>query len=460
MKKFFLVFCFSLCIGFLFFAKEDFENSVYKIQNIFFEHGNNFHELSLIKKIPIDTKSLFTKDDLEKYLEELEKDFLDTRLIDFVKIDYEIISNTSVNLFVKIQKSGNFIIFPYPKYDSNSGLSLKIKIKDYNAFKRMEVFSSDFTYNYTQDKTNAIEGKTDFIFPFNIGYTNNKIYSDIDLFYNIDKSIFQSNSKLGIEFAFPISRFSLNVFFEEIYLVENDSKLNQALGLFFPIHFGKNIDFILKPGFMFLYSFLLESPYTSTFFLIPSFDIETKKISYLGNFRKGYELNVETNIDYSLSTQSFNPNVLFQGSFFYPELIKKNEKLFLPSSRILYYFNGEKTFPMGFFNRGILDHELEAKHALVLNNDFTFKLFNTKFNKKHSSKFNFELQTGIFFDTSFVFDPEFIFDQSMGVQVIVQPEAMKSVQGRISVAGNFDWTNPKKQRSSGLEIYIGIGLFY
>jgi hypothetical protein len=115
---------------------------------------------------------------------------------------------------------------------------------------------------------------------------------------------------------------------------------------------------------------------------------------------------------------------------------------------------------MGFFIRGILDTELMAKHAIVINNDFTFKLFNTRFNTKHSSKFNFELQTSLFFDTSFVFTPEYIFDQTMGLNLIVQPESMKSVQGRISAAGNFDWTNPKKDRKSGIEIYIGIGLFY
>ena len=321
---------------------------LYKIQNIFYDSQNAFHEKTLLKKIPIDRNRTFREEELLDYIAKLEKQFLDTRLIDSIQIDYAIAEksqdeNTSesddtnlilIDFFIQTQKSGNFIIFPYPKYDSNTGFSLKAKLKDYNAFKRMEIFSSDLSYTLTPEKTTALESEIDFIFPFYIGYTNNKIYSDVDLFYDIDKAFFQSDSKLGIEFSFPIEKFSLNIFFEEEYIVKDAAYLNQSLGIFFPLLFGKEIEFTIKPGFMYLYSLALEGSHTSSSYLIPTFDIETKKISYTGNFRNGYEVSSETNFDFHLEKKRFNPNLLLQADFFTP-VLKKDEPFFLHSTRLI-----------------------------------------------------------------------------------------------------------------------------
>ncbi|HBG37190.1 MAG TPA: hypothetical protein DDW88_09020, partial [Treponema sp.] len=172
------------------------DEKLYKIQNIFYDSQNAFHEKTLLKKISIDRNRTFREEELLDYIAKLEKQFLDTRLIDSIQIDYAIAEksqdeNTSesddtnlilIDFFIQTQKSGNFIIFPYPKYDSNTGFSLKAKLKDYNAFKRMEIFSSDLSYTLTPEKTTALESEIDFIFPFYIGYTNNKVYSDVDLF--------------------------------------------------------------------------------------------------------------------------------------------------------------------------------------------------------------------------------------------------------------------------------------
>lgn len=454
-KKFIAIFLSFLSLQ-LFFSETN-ENSLYKIETVHYSLDNAFHEKTLIKKIPIDREKLFTKEDLEKYLETLEKKFLDTRLIDRVKIDYEISNENSIRLFIKIQKSSNCIIFPYPKYDSNNGFSLKAKLKNFNAFKRMEEFAFDFSYSYTNEKTNAIESQIDFIYPFYLGKTINKTYSNIDLFFDTNKKDFDLDSTLGIDFSIPFEIFSINLFFEEQYLVKDETCLNHVIGIFFPISL-KN--FIFKPGFNFQYSNILEPSFSSLSFLIPNFGIESKKISYIENFRSGYDLFLETKYSLLLETKTWNPELFIDAKNYFPFYLFNDKALILISNRLLYYFNNEKQIPMGFYIRGILDDNLESKHALILSNDFTFKIFNSKFNNKNFSKLNFEFQTGLFFDTSLVFEPEFIFDQTLGMQIIVQPEAMKSVQGRISVAGNFDWTNPKKQRSSGIEIYIGIGLFY
>ncbi|HPM07095.1 MAG TPA: hypothetical protein PLR81_08805, partial [Treponemataceae bacterium] len=329
------------------FIKND--EKLYKIQNVFYDSQNAFHEKTLLKKIPIDRNHFFKEEELLDYIAKLEKQFLDTRLIDAVKIDYAIAKKTEntsesdntnlvlIDFFIQIQKSGNFIIFPYPKYDSNTGFSLKAKLKNYNAFKRMEIFSSDLSYSLTPENTTALESEIDFNLPFYLGYTNNKVYSDVDLFYDVDKIFFQSDSKLGIEFSFPIEKISLNVFFEEEYIVKDEAHLNQALGIFFPFLFGDKIQFTIKPGFMYLYSLALEGSHTSSSYLIPTFDIETKKISYTGNFRNGYEVSSETNFDFHLEKKRFNPNLLLQAELFTP-VLKKDEPFFLHSTRLIYYY--------------------------------------------------------------------------------------------------------------------------
>ena len=493
------------------------ETTFYKIQNIFYNTQKAFYEPALVKKIPIDTNTLFKEDELHEYISYLEKKFMDTRLIDSVDITYANTTGTTdegiatptlpslarkapretlttlitlarrdanvthIDLYITLQKSWNFIIVPYPKYDSTSGFSIKAKLQHYNAFKRMEPFSFDLSYIRTPQKTSIIENEMECVFPFYIGNTNNKIYSDILLSYDIDTQYFKSNSLAGLEFSFPLNNISLAFFLEEQYLVNQDfdagsdadttidgsgikSRLNNVLGFYIPLSlttqaFGAPATYTLKPGVMFMYSIHFENP-PNTFHLVPTFDIESKNISYVGNFRKGYEVQIETELDFCINNKSLNPNVLAQAMFYYPHLIKKSESFFAPSARIVYYYNLGKQIPMGVFIRGVLDNELKTYHAVVINNDFTFKIFNTRFNGKHTSKFNFEFQTGVFFDTSVAFIPEYVFDQTAGVQVIVQPEKMKSVQGRISVAGNIDFGNPKPDRKGGLEIYLGIGYFY
>ena len=73
------------------------DEKLYKIQNIFYDSQNAFHEKTLLKKIPIDTNRFFREEELLDYIAKLEKEFLDTRLVDAVKIEYAIAEKENTN---------------------------------------------------------------------------------------------------------------------------------------------------------------------------------------------------------------------------------------------------------------------------------------------------------------------------------------------------------------------------
>ena len=75
-------------------------------------------------------------------------------------------SPTAVVVDVYAKDTFNLIALPYPKYDSNSGLLLGVRARNYNFLGTMEPLRLNLDYRRTEDAQNEWTIDTNFTFPF------------------------------------------------------------------------------------------------------------------------------------------------------------------------------------------------------------------------------------------------------------------------------------------------------
>ena len=92
----------------------------------------------LKKAVPVDTDSVFPDENaLAVYVSDLKKQLENQRVLEFVDVALSFGAALSdgtipVSLSIHTVDTWNIIGLPYPKYDSNNGFQLKMKLKDYN----------------------------------------------------------------------------------------------------------------------------------------------------------------------------------------------------------------------------------------------------------------------------------------------------------------------------------------
>ena len=192
----------------------------YKIEKIEYDLSGITRETSLKAKFPVDTYTIFqTKEELENYIQDLQKQLSNNRIFDSASVEITSIEPGSeynnVSILIETDDTWNIIALPYPSYDSNSGFKLKLKVKDYNFMGSMETF--DITGNYKFDpekKTNDFDISFDIPFPsfkilsfdssfsmdFEVAYTYGDRYPSFDFGQSLGfgKSI---NDYFGINFG-------------------------------------------------------------------------------------------------------------------------------------------------------------------------------------------------------------------------------------------------------------------
>ena len=110
----------------------------YQIMAVNYKIKGLTRKYPLSQAVPIDTGRIFdSKEAMLQYLGLIEQQFKNIRVIQSVQIDteYGTPNNESVipvTLTITIIDTWNFIVVPYPSFDSNSGFQLKQKMQDFN----------------------------------------------------------------------------------------------------------------------------------------------------------------------------------------------------------------------------------------------------------------------------------------------------------------------------------------
>ncbi len=454
----------------------------YCLADIVFYTDGKFSTEVLEKTAAIDTARLFSNlDELDAYLLQIEASLLATRLCN--SVDFNYYENTlqvwekktdpetgeeqiviPLYLIVTIEETGNFVIAPYPKFDSNSGFEGKIKIRHNNFLGRMTIFDADAAYIFSTDKKHAVSLGADFSIPFFAGITKNSFYANTITSYNFSDLLFTTDTVAGLLCSLPFSLFSVDIAFEQQYNYDNFSRLNERIIFSVPVQlsiFSFPITITPKISADYAWSTDTLPPY---WLFSPYILVHSSQKTWVLNFQKGYDIQTSAGIEYNVLHNTFSPILELTGSVYYPFENSQMASNTAPSHRIHFWYNGSEQKDKGSYIRGILDNEYSGSSGIIVNSDFTISLFqlfvDSLFQNEKLSFLNFELQMAPFIDVSCLFTPTIGVDFTTGLTLIVHPLAMKSIQGRVCFASNPLWQTINKKYTSPYELYIGLGLFY
>lgn len=477
----------------------------YIIKSVTYKIVGKTREHALKNTVPIDTKKQFKSEkEFTDYLANILQQLKNQRVLETVSItpSYNQVNSEliEVDLLITAKDTLNIIVLPYPKYDSNSGFTLKVKLKDYNFFGSMLPLDSEIVYKATEDNKHNLGFLLSFNIPFKLWVFNTKWNNNISLDYTIGNKAPNFGFTTGLDFNYPISNsiglnfgFSQGINYNPTYKDDGDAfyfteKAN--IGLPFTLaktnQFG---NFIWTPTTAITYYWDingiktkdLHSPQISV-----GHSLSFGKVNWIGNFRNGFYFSASNTFDKNLHKQedSFHvvANIKFESfkAFKYVGIANKIE--------FIQQFGKRSDF--GAKIRGVRDTMINSDSIMIINSDLPIKVWQTDWVGyglwDWTRYIDFELQISPFFDiaigNNYLAGSSYKIKDGWygaGLEIIGFPNKMRSVQGRVSVGidvvrfaekvGNkINFVNKvvNKLFNTGwrtgpwYEISIGIGLFY
>lgn len=485
-------------------------------------------DYALAKEVPIDTKKVFTEQELKAYLDDYVKKLNNLRAFEEIELKYELPELQEgeetqeiikIPLTVSVKDSFHLFAIPGPKYDSNTGLIFKLKIKDSNFLGSLNTLSSDI---YVMIPTQESDGSsTEFGFncsadyPFKAGIFDAVWLNDLGLSYTMGESMPEWNIRTGIRLILPFERTSLiaetnqrfvkNFEYEEfddsLYFV-NDLKFSVPLVITKMDYFG-NLYYtpysVVSVNWDFNGISKLNSDLSSPV-LTFGHKLSFGRTDWNNNLRDGFSLTLDNYYSYNFQRRRFYPVLELDTRAFKKFHILDNPYvlknigiatnlraftfLFNPKKDKYIYGDGQD---IGQYLRGIRDSQvykvngeetnissLNPTNAIILNVDIPIHLLTTNFTKSFLRYFNFEMQVAPFVDIALCYnkitqtflDPKDGF-YAGGLEVIVYPLKWSGITIRGSVGLdigrkflknhiNTDW----RENVSKKEFSIGFGLHY
>jgi hypothetical protein len=403
----------------------------------------------------------------------------------------------AVTLDVYTRDSWNLIGLPYFKYDSNSGLLLALRGRDYNFFGTMETLTLNLDYTYTEDQTNEWGAKSSFTLPFEmlghdwswdfsggftydvgtdpVNFTDTVNFGlDLETTLGIAIPLWPDKWTLAYTQGFHIIRPDDEIVYTEPdrtlrpnpdgTFTADDKYYNESrLSLGSTIRTGWYLPVVEEVKYQ--PSVFVDVKYKAEGELSPNYRgfqpgfshaLTAERVDWIGNFRNGASASITNSFPYSLSTDRWL--VSLQGDL-------AGYRAASPwgfSARISGFYTPESvnTTDAAEPIRGVLDNRMEGNVGLFWNSDLTLKVFTIR-------KFA-EAQGSFFFDAALVTDTNRSFDlgndvkYSVGAEGIGFPLFARAFYIRISLG--FDITDFIKSFAIAdlhrPEIFVGLGHHY
>ena len=219
-------------------------SSSYRINSVRYIIDGKTKEASVEREVKIDKATVFPDETaFANYIRDYRQRLLNTRLFDEVEIDYEtnLIDEENdlygADVTVRLRDSFHFIGMPYPKYDSNTGFTLKLKLKDTNFFGTMKDMSADINFLLERDDDDdemkhlvndmGLTAGINFSFdlPFKLFKLDAAWTNSYSISYTIGHSSPEWDASTGLDFSVPFgSRTSLDFSFAQGFTRNFDYK--------------------------------------------------------------------------------------------------------------------------------------------------------------------------------------------------------------------------------------------
>jgi hypothetical protein len=446
----------------------------------------------------------------EEYIARKTQLLVNQRVLEEVYIEYtpgaaEKDGLVPVDLAVRTVDTRNFIILPEPKYDSNSGLELTFKVRDYNFLGSMTPLRIDLGYLYNEKAQQGVLLEIDSDVPFQaFGYSWNLNF-DNDFNYTQGSPLYYKNTT-GLSLDLPVKKTTLTFGFDQSLLVNEENNTSDAIddGPYFRDHWYMaselyaqwKIPLGLAVGSLGALTYTPKLTGTIKYrpngelgeyrkgpAVTPSHTLGFGDINWKGNYRSGLEVSLTNSSTYNAGRTSWDNTISFSAIGHLPV----SEDLGI-SGRLMYqhWFFDANSIPLAYGSeyfhvysdggdvlRGIKNNRLPAKYMLSLNMDFPVRLFrfvpSEWFRNPRFHFFDFEVHGSPFIDIALVRDPVHNISFSPkniqaagGLEVIVFPLAMRSLYLRLSLGTELrELVKTGRFFPSGnRELFIGVGHFY
>lgn len=476
----------------------------------------------------VDKEIVFnSEDELKEYIKDYELRLNNLRNFETIVISYsyKLDENSNpdsiipVTLNVQLKDSIHILGLPYPKYNSNEGFTLKLKIKDTNFMGTINEMNASFDLKLEQEsEEQPIKPNFGFTFsydyPFKVKKVNFKWINDYSFFYKVGNWSPEWNAKTGIEIKYKQK--NINYVLDLYQSVNRDFDYSEYNDL---TYFGEEVKFSLPidifeiknvstlqytPYVDFVFNFdknkininnsSLSSPY-----LTVGHSLAIKRVNWNKNLRDGINFEVGNYYKYNFQRKMFYTNFNLSLNVYksFPLFNTDNfMNRFGLAGRIyafidiydytnIYFQNdGSK---IGGYLRGARDYQkfaasevsdwysLQTPAAFCFSFDIPLHIFETHFsNETFFRYFNFDLQISPFIDFAVFYNKytKSWFDlkdgvYTGGIEVLVYPAKWSSFTVRGSLGLDLSRTLLKKivntdwrENCALYEIDFGIGLKY
>ncbi len=375
----------------------------------------------------------------------------------------------------------NIIALPYARFDSNEGLLISLRGRNYNFLGSMETLEFNLDYQFTEDENHLFSLNGDFSLPF-IMYSRDWIF---DIAYNVEYEetlteaypvYFNLDTDLGYFFELFDRRWRANLNNEYSLndrdsdnIIADDSYLTSGLSVGGPVPTGLSVgrrEVSYTPKLSTTISYVPGSSISEdrrglsgTF----SHSIGWGRVDWKGNFREGYKVSLSNSNSYNFRDGDWSRSLDFETEAFtswgWGGL---NSRL-----QGFHRFDGDKDNAGGPL-RGILDDRIDnVESGAYLNLDFPFEMwiwFMSRWFEGHLSPF---VDMALFRYSGDATDTD-PFWYSGGIEAFAFPKAARSFYLRISAAVDLEAVfedgklsgNTPRDGEPRLELYIGLGHHY
>jgi outer membrane protein assembly factor BamA len=400
-----------------------------------------------------------------------------------------------VRLLVHVKDAMNFIIVPYPKYDSNDGFSITLKARDYNFLGTMNTLAIDLGYKLDNNNKSIFSFSIDSDTPFQAFGLDWNLNFDNSFSLTIGEPLYYENVT-GLSVNIPTGSIVTTIGFNH-YLTINEKSVSTLAYGSTELFASWRIPLGIEVGD---FGGLYYSPRVSGRISYPYSRMDnTRKpvttlghslgfgrVDWIGNLRKGLSASIGNSNSWYFGRSDNAPLSIrldVDAAFYWAfnNIIGLTSRL---KYRQLWHWSGKENnwyhiSSAGDYLRGVPNNALSAEYMLSLSLDLPVRVLrfwpSEWFNKEGLRFFNFEMYFSPFIDLAMVKGSlndsaiTFSFDnmiKTTGLEVIVFPGIIRSIQIRGSLGFNIDTL-----RKDGLslkwgffpqwhEIYIGIDLFY
>ncbi len=459
---------------------------MYVIESVQYHIEGRTWEYALAKKIDFKLGMTFpSKEELEDFLRDKQQLLMNQRVLAEARVTYTTTprtdGGTGVHVDVFTVDTWNLIILPYFKFDSNKGLLLSIRTRDFNFLGSLETLKLDLDYTITTTKQNEFGQTLEFKVPFRLLDRDFKIGLAESLTYNADDDSYDFSAvlSLGMDISFLQRIWTIGI--SQGYYYDDKDFYGDRYYYQTILSFGTEFE---TPFTMGKWNHVLYSPkvYVKTNYKPdrelseerrgygPGFyhELSVERIDWLGNFRNGGGASIGNDLYFDVPKDEWERKITWS-------LVGHRAfGWFGVSGRLsgLYSFDKDLGIDpdddLGAPIRGILDDRLVGNLVFYVNTDLLLKMW-TWFMDPY-----LEVQAGPFFDYALTKRKDSAIDWKNnswyggGVQVLVFPRFARSLYIRGSIGWDLEAVL-KDHRLTGTssrdgfkryEIFIGLGHHY